>query len=59
MQEKQKEKNIEININNIIQYLFNVLMESNFNILEDLNKFDETEIFTSYGRPQKKLGLKN
>ena len=40
IQEKQNEKYIEININNIIQYLFNVLKESNFNFLEDINKFD-------------------
>jgi hypothetical protein len=33
IQEKQNEKYIEININNIIQYLFNVLKESNFNFL--------------------------
>ncbi len=54
IQEKQNEKYIEININNIIQYLFNVLKESNFNFLEDINKFDKTEILTSYVRPKKK-----
>ena len=54
IQEKQNEKYIEININNIIQYLFNVLKESNFNFLDDINKFDETEILTSYVRPKKK-----
>ena len=44
IQEKQNEKYIEININNIIQYLFNVLKESNFNFLEDINKFDASYV---------------
>ncbi len=48
MNDQQYENNIEININDSIQYLFNALKESNFNFLEDLNKFDETEILTSY-----------
>jgi hypothetical protein len=51
------EKYLEMNIKSI-HYLFNALKESNLNFLEDLNKFDESELLTTYGRPQKKLGIK-
>ena len=57
-EENQQPSNNEENLKIYLSFLFKVLKENSFEFLNDLNKFDDDNLETTYQRNQKKLGLK-
>ena len=57
-EENQQPSNNEENLKIYLSFLFKVLKENSFEFLNDLNKFDDNNLETTYQRNQKKLGLK-